>query len=165
MSDEELRKVLDAATKGPWWVCEYDAGDHSWYDHNGPCPSIQAPDDEDCAVVHWDGFKQEFWSAANGNQGQIEANAALIAMAPDLAAEVLRLRADARAKDAEIARLWEFVEIADDLMQEVFIAILDSGRIDAIELDVTDQPGTPEDYRLACANVLSALHDALGETP
>jgi hypothetical protein len=31
--------------------------------------------------VHWDGFKQQYWSAANGNQKQIEANAALIVAA------------------------------------------------------------------------------------
>jgi hypothetical protein len=93
VTSEDIRKMLDEATPGPWWVCNYDAGDCHWYDHNGPCPSIQAPDAYDCAVVHWDGFKQEYWSACDGNQKQIEANARLIAAAPDLAAEVLRLRA------------------------------------------------------------------------
>lgn len=75
-------------TKGPWSVCFYDCGDAPYLDHNGPCPSIQAPEDQDCAIVHWDGFKQEYWSSANGNQKQIEANARLIAAAPELA-EVL----------------------------------------------------------------------------
>lgn len=71
-------------TKGPWSVFFYDCGDKSHYDHNGPCPSIVAPDDLDCDIVHWDGFKQEYWSSANGNQSQIVANAHLIAAAPEL---------------------------------------------------------------------------------
>lgn len=71
-------------TDGPWRVVNYDCGDKSYYDHNGPCPSIVAPDDQDCAIVHWDGFKQAYWSSANGNQKQIEANARLIAAAPEL---------------------------------------------------------------------------------
>jgi len=71
-------------TPGPWTVFYYDAGDRPHYDHNGPCPSIQAPEDQDCAVVHFDGFKQQYWSSANGNQKQIEANARLIAAAPEL---------------------------------------------------------------------------------
>jgi len=71
-------------TPGPWHVVYYDAGDCDYYDHNGPCPSVQAPDEQDCAIVHWDGFKQKYWSSANGNQRQIEANARLIAAAPEL---------------------------------------------------------------------------------
>jgi hypothetical protein len=73
-------------TPGPWRVVYYDCGDRHYYDHNGPCPSVQAPEDEDCAIVHWDGFKQKYWSSANGDQRQIEANAHLIAAAPDLLA-------------------------------------------------------------------------------
>lgn len=69
-------------TPGPWRVVWYDCGDKPHYDHNGPCPLIDAPEDQDCAIVHWDGFKQQYWSSANGNQKQIEANAALIAAAP-----------------------------------------------------------------------------------
>ena len=84
-----VRALLDRATKGPWRVVEYDAGDTAHYDHNGPCPSIQAPDDQDCAIVHWDGFKQKYWSSANGNQREITANAAMIASAPDIAAAYL----------------------------------------------------------------------------
>lgn len=75
---------MEQHTPGPWSVFYYDAGDADHYDHNGPCPSIQAPDDQDCAIVHWDGFKQKYWSSANGNQKQIEANARLIAAAPEL---------------------------------------------------------------------------------
>ncbi len=81
---KQAREALDGVTEGPWSVCDYDAGDCSWYDHNGPCPSIQAPDDQDCAIVHWDGFKQQYWSACNGNQRQIEANARFIAAARTL---------------------------------------------------------------------------------
>ena len=61
----------------------YDCGDRAYRDHNGPCPSIDA-EGQDACVVHWDGFKQEYWSSANGDQKQIEANARLIAAAPDL---------------------------------------------------------------------------------
>lgn len=93
-------------TPGPWWVSYYDCGDQPHYDHNGPCPSIQAPDSEDCAIVHWDGFKQQYWSSANGNQKQIEANANLIAAAPEMldlietqAREIERLREALALKD------------------------------------------------------------------
>jgi hypothetical protein len=71
-------------TPGPWRVVYYDCGDRDYYDHGGPCPSIEAPQSEDCGIVHWDGFKQQYWSSANGNQKQIEANARLIAAAPDM---------------------------------------------------------------------------------
>ena len=77
-------------TPGPWSVVDYDCGDAPHYDHNGSCPSIQAPDNEDCAIVHWDGFKQKYWSACNGNQRQIETNARAIAEVP---AMVVALRA------------------------------------------------------------------------
>lgn len=70
-----LRELHEAATPGPWWTFYYDAGDKDEYDN---CPSIQAPEKEDCAVIHWDGFKQKYWTSANGDQRQIDANAALI---------------------------------------------------------------------------------------
>lgn len=92
---EKLKELLAKATLGPWEAFEYDCGDVSWYDHNGPCPGIFAPD-QDCGIVHWDGFKQQYWSSANGNQKQIEANAALIVAAvntlPELLDEVERLQ-------------------------------------------------------------------------
>lgn len=99
---EELEGLAAKATPGDWRVFYYDCGDCAHYYHNGPCPSIMADKEQDCAVVHWDGFKQKYWSAANGNQGQIEANAALIVAlrnnlptilsALDEAEEVKRLR-------------------------------------------------------------------------
>lgn len=79
-------------TPGPWRVVCYDAGDTPHYDHNGPCPLIAAPDEEDCAVVHWDGFKQRYWSSANGNQRQIEANARAIAKVPEMVAALRYFR-------------------------------------------------------------------------
>jgi hypothetical protein len=114
MDNDKLAELLAAATPGPWWVCEYDAGDVDYYDHNGPCPSVQAPEDQDCAVIHWDGFKQEYWSSANGNQKQITANAALIAMAPDLAAEVLRLRAQVAALTARVDEAGRVITLLQD---------------------------------------------------
>lgn len=92
---DQLEALLAKATPGEWRVIEYDCGDTPHYDHNGPCPSIQADDQQDCAIVHWDGFKQSYWSSANGNQRQIEANAALIVAlrnaAPDLIAKARRV--------------------------------------------------------------------------
>ena len=95
----ELARLAEAATPGPWTVFDYDCGDKPHYDHNGPCPSIQAPVDQDCAIVHWDGFKQEYWSSANGDPRRIEANAAFIAAANpatvlSLLSEIAALRVD-----------------------------------------------------------------------
>ena len=71
---ETLRALAPVVTPGEWTICVYDC-----YDHNGPCPSVQS-DSEGCAIVHWDGFKQKYWSSANGNQKQIEANAEAICL-------------------------------------------------------------------------------------
>ena len=95
----ELTRLAEAATPGPWTVFDYDCGDKPHYDHNGPCPSIQAPVDQDCAIVHWDGFKQEYWSSANGDPRRIEANAAFIAAAnpatvKNLLSEIAALRGE-----------------------------------------------------------------------
>ncbi|MEN9419847.1 MAG: hypothetical protein RI988_3468 [Pseudomonadota bacterium] len=76
--------MIEQHTPGPWRVIHYDAGDRPYRDHNGPCPGIFASEEQDCSIVHWDGFKQKHWSSANGNQKQIEANARLIAAAPSL---------------------------------------------------------------------------------
>lgn len=74
---EALEALSKKATQGVWSVCEYDAGSHI-YDAGGfPTPSIQC-EEADCGIVHWDGFKQEYWVSANGNAKQIEANAAFI---------------------------------------------------------------------------------------
>ena len=62
-------------------MVEYDAGDCAHYDHNGPCPGIFPDDKYDTCVIHWDGFKQQYWSSANGDQRQIKANAAFIVRA------------------------------------------------------------------------------------
>ena len=76
---ETLRALAPVVTPGEWTICVYDCGGTPHYDHNGPCPSVQS-DSEDCGIVHWDGFKQEYWSSANGNQKQIEANAEAICL-------------------------------------------------------------------------------------
>lgn len=96
-SPEAIAALLDGVTPGPWNVCNYDAGDCTWYDHNGPCPSVQASEDLDCAIVHWDGFKQKYWSACNGDNRQIQANARFIAAARELVPALAAERDEARA--------------------------------------------------------------------
>ena len=112
---EELKALAEKATPGPWRVIDYDCGDCDYYDHNGPCPSIQASDEQDCAIVHWDGFKQQYWSAANGNQQQIEANAALIvALVNNLPAILSALSAVPVAKEA----LGEAIDVFDGMCDD-----------------------------------------------
>lgn len=64
-------------TPGPWEVSIDDCG------RLAGRPGIFAPDELDCAVVHWDGFVQEFWRSARGDK-EIQANARLIAAAPEM---------------------------------------------------------------------------------
>ena len=74
---QTLEQLSAAATGGEWTVFEYDAGSYI-YDAGGfPTPSIQC-EEADCAIVHWDGFKQQYWVSANGNAKQISANAEFI---------------------------------------------------------------------------------------
>ncbi len=63
-------------TPGPWRIVIYAAG--RW--------------------VHWEGFKQKFWSSARGDREML-ANARLIAAAPEMA-EYIRRQAAAGDSDA-----------------------------------------------------------------
>jgi len=65
-------------TPGPWTVMIDDTGDRPI-----AVPSIQAAPEYDCAIVHWDGFWQEYWQSARGTK-EMMANAHLIAASPDL---------------------------------------------------------------------------------
>lgn len=95
-----LEQLSAAATQGEWSVFEYDAGSYI-YDAGGfPTPSIQC-EEADCAIVHWDGFKQEYWVSANGNAKQIEANAAFICQLVNL------------------YRTGQLVAVADDVVERV----------------------------------------------
>lgn len=94
-----IRDDAEKATPGPWRVVLYDAGDVEYRDQNGPCPSIQAPETEDCGVVHWEGFKQRYWTSANGNQKQITANARLICALRNDALAAILAAADAISGD------------------------------------------------------------------
>lgn len=92
MTDLEAAKALmDGVTEGPWRVCIDDDGNPL-----SGRPSVQAPENCDCAIVHWDGFVQEYWRSARGDK-EIHANARFIAAARDLVpaliAEVEALRA------------------------------------------------------------------------
>lgn len=104
MKVEELERLHEAATPGPWWTFYYDAGDKDEYDN---CPSIQAPEKEDCAVIHWDGFKQKHWTSANGDQLQIDANAALIVALRNALPDIIAM---ARERDSYKAALEPFAK-------------------------------------------------------
>lgn len=65
-------------TPGPWKVIIDDDGNPL-----SGRPSVVASDELDCAIVHWDGFVQEFWRSARGDK-EIHANAKLIAAAPTM---------------------------------------------------------------------------------
>ena len=68
----------DKHTPGPWRVIIDDDGNPL-----SGRPSVAASDELDCAIVHWDGFIQEYWRSARGDK-EIHANARLIAAAPDM---------------------------------------------------------------------------------
>lgn len=70
-------------TPGPWNVTIDDCGPLAGR------PGIFASDELDCAIVHWDGFIQQYWRSARGDK-EIHANARLIAAAPDLLEFALR---------------------------------------------------------------------------
>ena len=96
---EQLEAMLANTTPGPWRVVEYDSGDKDHWDN---CPSIQAAPEYDCAIVHWDGFKQKYWMSARG-QSEINGNAALIALTPTLA--VQRIADAKRIAELEAAQV------------------------------------------------------------
>jgi hypothetical protein len=99
MTDTEaMRAILAKATPGEWWVCEDDSGDRPV-----TVPSIQAPTDLDCAVVHWDGFWQTHWQSARGLK-EMGANAAAIVALRNAATAMLD---EIDALRAENARLRE----------------------------------------------------------
>ena len=68
----------DKHTPGPWRVVIDDDGNPL-----SGRPSVEASDELDCAIVHSDGFIQEYWRSARGDK-EIHANARLIAAAPDM---------------------------------------------------------------------------------
>lgn len=70
--------MTDKFTPGPWRVVIDDDGGVL-----SGRPGVFAADELDCAIVHWDGFKQEYWESARGEK-EMHANAALIAAAPEL---------------------------------------------------------------------------------
>ena len=77
---DDIERDAKAGTPGDWSVCEYDAGNILWW---SGLPSVQANEEQDCAIVHWDGFVQEFWRSPNGDK-QIQANARRIARVPQI---------------------------------------------------------------------------------
>ena len=77
--------ALDGHTSGPWKVVIDDDGSRL-----SGRPSVIASDELDCAIVHWDGFVQEYWRSARSDK-EIRNNARLIAAAPDMRETILAL--------------------------------------------------------------------------
>jgi hypothetical protein len=83
---DEIEAGLEGVTPGPWRVIIDDDGNPL-----SGRPSIDASDELDCSIVHWDGFVQEYWRSARGDR-EIHANAAHIArLDPDTVRELVRL--------------------------------------------------------------------------
>jgi len=133
--DTKLLDSLTGYTPGPWTVFEYDAGDKPGWNN---CPSIQAAEEYDCAIVHWDGFKQRHWQSARG-QHEIDANATLIAAAPEL-------RRIALDRGAEIARLEEALEFyAPKIVNGIpFVGGDDGGQRARAALDAKNNQNTKQ---------------------
>lgn len=70
--------MTDKFTPGPWRVIVDDDGGVL-----SGRPGVFAADELDCAIVHWDGFKQEYWESGRGEK-EMHANATLISAAPEL---------------------------------------------------------------------------------
>lgn len=91
MTDADLRALLDAATKGPWKTRR------GFHDDEEEIYPAEVDGKKRPAVGQW----AEFAVVSRRPAAERKANARLIAAAPDLAAEVLRLRAEsARLRDA-----------------------------------------------------------------
>ena len=122
MSDlyERAKAALEGATPGPWRIVPYDAGDvDEWSTWT---PLIDGREDADRAVVHWAGFRQKYWQSADGNESEIEANAHLIALAPDLARAYIAQH-EAQAKDeARLNALVELLRKAPGMINRGFAA-------------------------------------------
>lgn len=87
-------------TPGPWRVVIDDDGNPL-----SGRPSVMASEELDCAIVHWDGFVQDYFRSARGDK-EIHANARLIAAAPALyeaLAKVVAI-ADRRTVEFDAAR-------------------------------------------------------------
>lgn len=124
LTPEAVKAALDGATPGPWRIVPYDAGDVSeWGIYT---PMIDGSEEADRAVVHWAGFKQKYWQSADGNQKEIEANAFLIASAPDLAREYLRLKEVEKAAVEMADVLIVAIRKADDGMANTALEWLSS---------------------------------------
>lgn len=138
MDNDTIRKLLDAATPGPWKVCETTIHGAKY----GGC-WVEGPDVDD-----GDGRPHGLLIPITGSHGATsyttrlldrqphdhnDANARLIAAAPDLAAEVLRLR-------AELAAAREALRLAGNVAMSVRIARsslgphADVGHLEAVAL-------------------------------
>jgi hypothetical protein len=109
ITPENVARMLEGVTPGPWSVCIDDDGNPL-----SGRPSIQASDEYDCAIVHWDGFVQSYWRSARGDN-EIHANArfiawsreAVLALAARLAQEQREVGIQVRHLTALAAKLAE----------------------------------------------------------
>lgn len=143
MDSDTIRKLLAEATPGPWYSEEKPGmkamGQPSsigvWSEHKFNAALVS--DDEDIDP------KDEAWIA--GIWGILcdedRANAGLIAAAPDLAAEVLRLREDAMQSIADGAQAQEALDraIAAEAERDRLRALLDEAK-EALEAVASRAP-------------------------
>lgn len=96
----ETLALIDGTTPGPWSVFINDAGD-KW---TGWPLSVSAESITDKTITRPGGHRPYEWDAKT-SQHEACQNACLIAAAPTLAADTLRLLDEIEARDAEIERL------------------------------------------------------------
>ena len=125
-----LEAIIAAATPGPWAVGNQPGQTTTWGDKAHIGISAQArwdaaydADQDDLAAADDASWICGIWGDISDED---HANAALIAMAPDLAAEVLRLRA--RISELEAEQRWQPIETAPPYTEVLVRHLWDDGQ-------------------------------------
>lgn len=119
MTLNDLLALREGMTPGRWHIVPYDAGDMPY---RSGVPSIVAPDEIDCAIVHWDGFKQEYWQSARGEK-EMQANARAIASLPLLFDKLAEMKAAGDALLAVVNAVREYLP-PDGISADEFINLV-----------------------------------------
>jgi hypothetical protein len=134
-----VKRMMEGVTPGPWSVCIDDDGNPL-----SGRPSVQAPEYCDCAVVHWDGFVQEYWRSARGDK-EIQANARFIAWSrdavPALAARLAEVEAERDALAADGAGVFWANKARELAIHQKDLAVRAEMRAEAAEAKVARLTG------------------------